>query len=406
MAKATVQQAASHIAPRRIPPAVREAWLGRGWSERMLDRAYELRVRQADIDRWLKRGKSASRRIQRDLDRIELLQFGTLRARQATWNDDEQMVALYADSPESVGDREVAVERSPYPFAQFRLQENVSIRVLEQRGVIVASIAHSARDTVVGGQRVSVAIYSAWRTRSDARGHGFGQILRQVAGPALSWRADSEYYYRRRRRKGGLRATVQCYPPTPFSGDASGIRPAQREDLAACVALINRTHRGLDLFRPYTDEFLEQRLDNPCWGPKPWFWTNVYGWEDFHVLEEEGVIVACAGLWDRGRHMREVWRDTQTGATRTIDATGLMDFGLAEDRDDAMARLIEYLVGETERLGRGRLMAPLQFLPELTERLKHLESVRDTRPVYWQPGPEARKLGLKLTKPYTDLAYW
>lgn len=104
--------------------------------------------------------------------------------------------------------------------------------------------------------------------------------------------------------------------------------------------------------------------------------------------------------------MRDVWRHKETGERRVIDAAALMDFGFAEGRDDAMARLIEYLVGETERCGRGRLMAPLQFLPEVTERLKHLESEQETRPVYWQPGPEARKLGLKLTKPYTDLAYW
>ena len=406
MVNTSIRDPIALVAPRQIPSAMREAWLARGWPERMLERAYELRVRQADIESWLKRGKSADRRIRRDLDRIELLQLGTLRARQATWNDDEQMVALYANSPEDVADSEVAVERAPYPFAQFRLQENVSIRVLVQRGVILSSIAHSARDTVVDGHRVSVGISSAWRTRSDARGHGYGQILRQAADTALSWRADSEYYYRRSRRKGGLRATVQCYSPARFSVDGTGVRPVNRQDLSACVVLINRTHRDLDLFRPYTEEFLEQRLDDPCWGPKPWFWAKVYGWEDYAVVEENGQIVACAGLWDRGRHMREVWRHKQSGESRTTDDTALMDFGFSEGRDDAMARLIEHLVGETERIGRSRLLAPLQFLPEIAGRLQHLESLQETRPVYWQPGPEARKLGLKLTKPYTDLAYW
>ena len=391
----------------RVPPDVRAAWLERGWSEQILERAYELRVRRADIDRWLTRGKSAIRRIQRDLDRRERLLMGTMRVREATWEDDEALAELYANSPMDVGDWEVTVERSPYPFAQFRLQENIDIQVLDDRGVILAAIVHSARNTLVGGKRITVQIESSWRARKDARGHGFGHMPRTEPRRALSWRPAATYYYRRARRKQGTRATIFCYPRRPFEGEAEGVRRVQPTDIPRCVELINRTHCGLDLFRPYTAEWLGGRLDDPCWGPNFGESVHVYGWEDYHVIEEDGRVVACAGLWDRGRDVREVWRSkTQRSEQRTVEATALMDFGHAEGREDAMARLIEFFIGETDRLGRDQLMAPLQYLPSVVVLLADHEPVKESRPLYWQPTGAAKQMGVKLDRPYTDLAYW
>jgi hypothetical protein len=80
---------------------------------------------------------------------------------------------MYADSPEEIGDWEVTVERGPYPFAQFRLQEHVAITVLEDRGVILAATCDSSRNAIVGGEKTSVHIGSAWRVRKTARGKGY-----------------------------------------------------------------------------------------------------------------------------------------------------------------------------------------------------------------------------------------
>ena len=71
-----------------------------------------------------------------------------------------------------------------------------------------------------------------------------------------------------------------------------------------------------------------------------------------------------------------------------------------------MARLIEYLIGVTEELGRGQLMAPLQFLPDVTSALSDYRPVTERRPIYWQPMGEAKEMGVSLTRPHTDLAYW
>ncbi len=385
---------------------LRRAAREQDWPEGLLDRAYALRVRRAEIGQWLRRGKGYWQRVQKSLDRRERLIGGTLRVREATWKDDEALADLFANSPENIGEWEFTVQRSPYPFAQFRLQENASIQVIEDRGVILAVIAHSARNTLVGGRRVTVQIESAWRTRKDARGQGLGRLLRAEPRRALGWEALATYYYRRRGGRKSKTVTVHCFPSRRFGGQTDGIRLARRSDARRCVALVNRTHRGLDLFRPYTVEYLQGKLDDTCWGPKPNFWVPVYGWQDYYVLEEAGRIVACAGLWDRGRHVRELWRHNTTGEQRVIENTALMDFGHAEGCEDAMARLIGYLVGETHRLGRGQLMAPLEFLPDLVQRLVSYEPEKESRAIYWQATGAARALNVELTRPYVDLSYW
>ena len=174
-----------------------------------------------------------------------------------------------------------------------------------------------------------------------------------------------------------------------------------RGDLAACAALINSTHGRFDLFGPYSEENLGLRLSEGFLGEQSYF-PHVYGWQDFHVLEEKGAIVACAGLWDRGRDMREVWRSE--GETRTVAVTNLLDFGYAEGAERAMARLIGVLLEETAELGRTSLMAPLDRLPALAEACAPFEPRLEGRTFEWTPFvPHAPRT---IAEPYTDLRFW
>ena len=97
-----------------------------------------------------------------------------------------------------------------------------------------------------------------------------------------------------------LTASVHHYEPPAAARPDSRVRLVEPGDLARCAELINRTHGGLDLFRPTGPDVLERRLDDVFWGPKPPFVPAVYGWPDFFVLVEGGEVVACASLWDRG----------------------------------------------------------------------------------------------------------
>lgn len=166
----------------------------------------------------------------------------------------------------------------------------------------------------------------------------------------------------------------------------------------------------MDLFKPYSAEWLALRLDEEFWGIRPVLWAHVYGWADFHVVEEEGRVVACAGLWDRGRDIRERWTHPSTGEERVVSSAALMDWGFAPGYEAAMGRLIAYLVGQTNDLQRDCLIAPINHLSALASRLEHLQPTRETRALGWLLWDEyERALDIAqtpITRPYTDLAYW
>jgi hypothetical protein len=405
------------------------AFAAKGWPADLARRAAASRMGADEIGYFLGAEARTADDLARSIDDRERLTTGSLRLREATSDDRQGLVDLFANSPEEIGDWEVTVERGPYSYAQFRLQENVQIQVLEERGVVLAALARSVRNAIVDGQRVTVQISEAARVRSEARGRGYSNFVRRTS-PMGKWYVGVDYLYVRDQnfnafnwvktttgspgqtiepgqQAPGLTATIHCYMPARREADTVGIRKVKRGDLPGCVALINQTHRGLDLFRPYSAEFLRRRLDDPCWGAKPDWWTAVYGWDDYYVVEEGGRMVACAGLWDRGRHVREVWCKPKTGEREVLECTALLDFGWAPGREEAMARLVRHLVNVTSELGRSRLMAPFEPWPELLDRLSDLPCVPDRRNVLWRayvPGRDGRPLVLRRSD--TDLAYW
>ena len=401
----------------------------RGWPDGLLGRAVELRVPLSTIERWLTNEWSNAEHVERRLYWHERMTFGTLRGREATTADNEAYIDLFANAPEELGEWEIYTERGPYAFAQFRLQENVTVLVIEEEGRLIASCSFSMRNVYVGGRKLSVRYGQALRVRKDCRRQGYGDQVRSLAWPVgISRPSHTQYDIMRstnfavvswwqkynpsffegvpERGEGevpGVPVTVLQYPVRPFHGDARGIRRAKPADVSRCAGLINRTHRGLDLFRPYTAEFLRDALDEHLWGEghETWsFYPHVYGWDEYHVLEEAGRVVACAGLWDRGRDLRDRWRHAKTDDERVVSVTSVLDFGFEPGKEASMARLLGYLIGETARLGRDYLLAPLQHLPRLAAKLERYGPEPDTRSLRW---------GLRdpdVTRPYTDLRYW
>lgn len=419
-------------APAAVPDDLAQAAAAAGWPEGLLERAVAARANSGDFDFWLGDARPPVDLVLRDLETIERLLHGPVRAREATWRDTEALVDLYADSPEDVGELEVTVERGPNPFAQFRLQEHANIQVLDCKGVLLAAAAHSSRNALVGGDKLCVHMMSAWRVRRDFRGYRLSRLLQMAAPPAASaWFGVVTYWYERsgnaaqgwldkirgeadslhENKVEGLSATVHRIPsadPAAFREPPGlRIRPVEPADLAACVELINSTHDGLDLFRPYSTEYLEQRLDDPFWGPRPAFWDHVYGWEDHRVVEQDGRIVACGGVWDRGSNLRERWRHKETGEEQALTTTALLDWGHAPGYEQAMAALIRHFAARTAELGRVHLLAPLEFSPKVLALLSDLDVIEDTRALRCMgfEGPGLRVVP-RVSRPYTDVAYW
>ena len=352
--------------------------------------------------------------------------------REATWEDDERLTDLFANSSERLGDWDVTVERGPNPFAQQRLQENWHVKLIEDRGVALGVSAQSGRSSWVSGRQLSVSWMGGWRVRNGFRRLGYSGMLLDAPGSAAGVFGLVSYWYVRLdnglaqnwishevidaedssgRTFDKLTATVHDLDATGSNGcrDAR-VRPIRPDDVDRCVELINATHDGLDLFRPYTADFLRGRLDDLFWGPKPPFVATVYDWHDMAVLEHGGEIVACGGLWDRGRDVRERWRNRVTGEERTSDTACLMDFGFAPGHEPAMAALIRHHLATASDLGRTTLSAPLEFLPTVVTELSELGDTKivEERRLFETMGFHMPDLHIEpnITRPYTDLAYW
>lgn len=401
-----------------------------GWPEGFLERVLALRRNRAEVDAFLDSGFPTAEMLEGWVQMHQALLSSTLVARQATWEDDDLLVDLCANAPQTVGEWTVTVERGPNPYAQFRLQEHPNIIVLEDRRVALGMAAHSVRNTIIGGEKTSAHHMSGWRVRDGFRGMGLSRMLQFAAGPGVGWFGLVTYYFVRTgndaagwiskinddmadRPEGyAVQTAAETASVISFGDPSKGVRsarvrPATTEDLARCRELINRTHDGLDLFRPYSEDYLDQRMSDPNWGPKPPFYPAVYGLADYRVLEADGEIVACGGLWDRGRDLREVW-ERGSGAERfVVDPTALMDFGFADGRHEAMVELLAHLLAESQGLGRSGLLAPLQFLPEVVDAAAHLDPLVETRDLHVNPftSPEL-KVEATIARPYIDLAYW
>jgi hypothetical protein len=409
----------------------------RGWADGLVARMLRLRCRREAIEAWLgPEGPSPERAESWASDR-ERLTLGTMRCRPVIRNaDGDALAALWDDAPETIGEWEVTVQRSPNPFAQFDIQERAQVVVVEDRGVLLSCLATSVRDVLVEGQRLTCLMLGAARTHRGARGMGLSRLLQNnwggVVGKTL---APGRYWYIRSQNFAaakwmeavhegvfrnaqerdddvpGLPVVVtELHAATFDDGDDAGIRLGRTGDARACASMINRTHKGLDLFLPYSPERLKDRLNQWCWGERPPWWAQTYGWPDFYVVESEGKPVACAGLWDRGRDVREVWHHPPSGTTKTSSVTNLLDFGFAEGHEAAMIRLIRFLRGRTEALGRDALAAPLQELPEIRDAVIDAGSTEDTRGLLWTLASPAGgfypKPPVSPKRPYTDLTYW
>lgn len=419
-----MQEAKEQVNSPSSAERVESAWRERGWPPDTLARARELHISNTALERMLS-WDATLERVEEEVRWAEQLEHGTMSFRQVTVTDAEAFCALWANSPEQIGEWDLTVERGPDAFAQFELQERPVLNALFDRGVMVACVSFSLRHTLVGGQRVPVRYGQAMRVHKDYRGRALAHWVRSLPwAVGLSRPTQVQYDFirpqnmtmERWNRKfmptvesvpireddvPGIPVRVLQYPARPASASRPGVRPARREDYERMVTLINRTHAGRDLFRPYTVEFLVDRVDPWYAFPGPGSWKPPYGCDDLYVVERDGEVVACAGLWDRGRDVRERWRHRESGEERVVSVTALLDVGYAEGCEQEMAEVIEHLIGVTHELGRDFLIAPMETMPEVEALVADRRPSAETRYMQWRAETPRIKAPV-----HVDLAYW
>jgi hypothetical protein len=394
----------------------------KGWPDGLLERALAIRTPSYQLEGWLRAEPSPTFLfdIEKTIAVFERLASGPYRGRELTYWDGEAFSDLWANAPEPVGDWSVTVERAPNPIAQFSLQPGATISVIEREHRLVACTVWAQANCLIAGKPVSVHYAQGLRVRDDMRGEGLGDLVRRLPSRALRKPSLGQVMFMRIGNAGmaGFLEAVKFQadrdrPQTVVGvtylaaredkAPAAEIRPVAESDLAQCATLINRTHAGLDLFAPYDAGTLKAVLDEGFWGERPQWRTAVYGWNDVFVLEEDGVIVACAGLWDRGRDMRERWR-SKDGETRMVEVAAALDIGCAAAREDALARLLRHLAGLAAAKGRQSLIVDLERLPGVRAELADLEPRVESRTLEWSP--YAPTLPAALGDCFLDLRYW
>lgn len=400
-----------------------QRWEARNLPASLLARARSLGISDGQLARLLAQDVQQER-VEEEIEWTDRLRNGSMRFRQLTIADDAAFRQLWANSPEAIGEWDVTVERGEDAFAQFELQERPVLNGLFDGATMVACVSFAIRRTLVGGQSIVVHYGQAMRVDQAHRGHQYAHWVRSLpwaigVGRATHLQYDyirsgnmtMESWNRKFMRKvetvplrddnvPGLPVTVLEYPAKP-EASSQGVRLARVSDLERCVALVNRTHAGRDLFRPYTVPSLTDRLDAGLAEGLEGRWRRAYSLDNFYVLERDGNIEACAGLWDRGRDVWERWRHRTAGDERLIAVTALLDYGFEAGSPGALAALIEHLIGVTHDLGRDYLVAPLESLPEVAELLGSRAPVAETRYLQWRAERPA------LTPPpYVDLVYW
>ncbi len=406
--------------------AITEAIVARakaqGWPDGLAQRALAVKTPAPQLEFWLQTKASEHHlfQVERTIEVFERLAKGPYRARELSFRDEEAFQDLWAHGPEKVGDWEVTVERSPDALAQFKLQPGASISVIEVEGELVACTVWSPVNTLIGGKPVSVHYAQGLRVRADRRREGLGDLVRRFPSRALQNPTLGQVMYLRignANMAGFLEAVkfqadserpqkvvaVTYLSARPSEDEIEGLRPVEPRDLARCAELINRTHDGLDLFTPYGPESLRHVLDGGVWGERPPWRPAVYGWADFHVVEDAGRIVACAGLWDRGRDMRELWR-TVGGQERRVEVAAALDLGCEAGCEDALAGMLRDFASRAAALGRQSLIVDLEQLPKVAGRLGDLDPRLESRTLEWSPYVPG--LPRTLGECHLDLRYW
>ncbi|MDZ4052437.1 MAG: hypothetical protein U1E24_04115 [Phenylobacterium sp.] len=395
----------------------------RRWPDGLLARVIAVNTPRWVIEKWLA-GSAADEVLLADIERqvgiFEKLADGTLRAREITPHDEAGFTALWALAPEWIGDWEVTVERGPDALAQFMLHEDPGVNIIEDCGEVVASMAWSSANVVIGGVPTSIHYAMGLRVAASRRREGLGDVVRRFPRRSLARPSVGQIMFVRLGNEnvdqflnnvgfgaGAVRprslVSVTHLAAAPLEWPA-GARKARPEDFDACAALINRTHAGLDLFHPLGEEGLSQRLNRGAWGATPAWSPVVYGPEDFFVLERRGRIVACAGLWDRGRDVRELWRHKVRDESMTVSSTVVLDFGCEAERDQELALLVRGLIGKTSELGRTCLCIHSETHPALVEALSDLTQREEPRILEWSP--YTLDLKAELGSVSLDLRYW
>ncbi len=266
-----------------------------------------------------------------------------IRYREATRADNPALCDLERRTPLRGGDREFFFDRQDF-FVVHDLQERSVVMLAEDDGEIVGACAGALNETLVGGEKRLLLYIHHERIAPERQRQGLGGAL--TSAISEHWKSagvghiDSSYWFigpqntasRSFASRGGsepwpepaLNVTFETRPDGRPSPKRIGAGP-----IFDIVRLVNRTHEGRELFRPYTDVDLGRRLSM----------SSDYGWGDYYGRFAGDRLVALAGVWGRNRAMTVMARGGDGREEREVSSF-IADYGYEDGAEDEMVVLL------------------------------------------------------------------
>jgi hypothetical protein len=304
------------------------------------------------------------------------------RIRRARPSDNDALIELERRVRLDLGPAVLTFDRRPDFFAQHRLQEHPLVLVAEEAGEPVALMAGAWHDTRLGGRERRLLYIHKARVPAERHGTGLAAVLALELGRrGRRWGVESGYWFigpgnaraTAFAQKGGLASIVATarllhFDAAPEPGGSSRLRPVTRGEAKAVVELLNRTHDGQELFRPYTVGSLNRRLSR----------SPEYGWDHVFGVDEGGELAAVLGLWDQGRSLRVTSFDKVSGQTHTVSRPVVADYGFRPGAEGALAALLRGAAAVAASWGRQEVMMTVPAASPLPGLLADLRPRLDT----------------------------
>jgi GNAT superfamily N-acetyltransferase len=221
--------------------------------------------------------------------------------REARREDDAALRALEARTPLNIGDQHIFTPHQSF-FETHDMQSRTVVMLAEEDGEIIATCAGALnRAPLAGAERLLLYTHHA-RIAPEHQRKGIGGAL--TSAISAYWKEhepahiDSSYWYiaagnaqsRSFAERGGNKPWPLSVYLCSIQADPGPAAPAKRIGAGPTfdiVRLINATHKGEELFRPYEHVDFGQRLSR----------SADYGWGDIFGRFDGGRLVAVAGLW-------------------------------------------------------------------------------------------------------------
>lgn len=222
----------------------------------------------------------------------------SLAIRRATPADSALLSRIERESPLVLDGLAMHIDRGDDYFAAARLMGDPVVLLAEVDGEpagIFCGVRHPAR---IGGTNRQLLYVHHARILPRFQRHGLGRKMGERLREEYGGEYDSQYWYisddnrtsqgfaRGAQNKWSIGVDLLTIDTAATAGPAFG-RPAAPPDAAQIAAILNTAHDGEEMFLPYDEARLTERLSRD---PAQYSWPNL-------LLTERAVV----GVWPEGR---------------------------------------------------------------------------------------------------------